>query len=267
MGKTMGKSLYVVDAFAERAFAGNPAGVCLLEEPAEEAWMQAVAREVNAAATGFACPEGGGLRLRWFTPAVEVALCGHATLATAHVLWETGQRPVTDEIVFQTRSGPLTARRDRDRVVLDFPAVRDEPCPAPPGLLEALRATARYVGKGAFDYLVALEDEAAVRGLQPDLQKLQELAVRGVIVTGPSQDPAFDFVSRFFAPRSGIPEDAVTGSAHCCLGPYWSARLGKSALVGHQVSARGGVVRVEVRGDRVWLGGRAVTIARGELLI
>jgi PhzF family phenazine biosynthesis protein len=198
---------------------------------------------------------------------VEVDLCGHATLATAHVLWESRRLAHTDEPLFQTRSGPLTARREEGRIMLDFPSLPGQACEAPSGLVEALGAQARHVRKNAFDYLVELESEAAVRSLQPDLGRLAALPARGVIVTSPSEDPAFDFASRFFAPGSGIPEDPVTGSAHCCLGPYWCERSGKTDLMGHQVSARGGIVRVQVRGDRVRLGGHAVTIWRGELLV
>jgi PhzF family phenazine biosynthesis protein len=264
--KSICESIAVVDAFAERPFAGNPAGVCILSKPADPEWMQLVARELNLSETAFLSPEGEAFRLRWFTPAVEVDLCGHATLATAHILWELGRLAPTDEPSFHTKSGPLTARREDGRIMLDFPSLPEQPCDVPAGLSEALGVRARYVGKSAFDYLVELESEKVVRNLQPDLVRLATLSTRGVIVTSGSQDPAFDFVSRFFAPGAGIPEDPVTGSAHCCLGPHWGDRLGKADLIGHQVSSRGGVVRVQVRGDRVRLGGHAITIWRGELL-
>jgi PhzF family phenazine biosynthesis protein len=264
--ESMSQSIFVVDAFADRPFAGNPAAVCLLNQPAQEPWMQLVAREMNHSETAFLSPEGGCFRLRWFTPTVEVDLCGHATLASAHVLWESGQLAPSATAHFLTRSGPLTAHRDGERTVLDFPALRAEACEPMPELVAALGAPACYTGKNRFDYLVEVANESAVRSLQPDFERLTRLPIRGVMVTSRSDDPAFDFVSRFFAPGSGIREDPVTGSAHCCLGPYWGDRLGKSELVGHQVSARGGVVQVDLRGDRVRLGGRAITVLRGELL-
>jgi PhzF family phenazine biosynthesis protein len=265
LAQRMGQSIVVVDAFAEQPFTGNPAAVCVLNQPGDERWMQLVAREVNLSETAFLFPEGDAFRLRWFTPTVEVDLCGHATLASAHVLWESGRLRTTEEARFQTRSGLLTARRDGDRIVLDFPAVEAQACEPPPGLAEAIGAPVGYTAKSVFDYLVELGSETIVRTLRPDFVRLAALPTRGVMVTSRSDDPAFDFVSRFFAPSFGIPEDPVTGSAHCCLGPHWSGRLGKSDLVGHQVSARGGIVRVAVRGERVHLGGNAITIMRGEL--
>ncbi len=262
----MAVPVYVVDAFADRPFAGNPAAVCPLDRPADDGWMRAVAAEMNLSETAFLVPEADGFRLRWFTPAVEVDLCGHATLASAHVLWETGRLPAGDPARFHTRSGLLTATRAGGDIVLDFPAVPVEGCPPPDGLVDALGAVPRTVGRNRMDVLVELEYESAVRSLRPDFGRLAAVPVRGVIATAPSAEPAFDFVSRFFAPASGVPEDPVTGSAHCALGPFWAARLGKTDLVGRQVSRRGGVVRVGVRGDRVRLGGRAVTVLRGELV-
>ena len=261
----MGQAVIVVDAFADRPFTGNPAAVCVLAAAADESWMQLVAREMSLSETAFLHAERDGFRLRWFTPTVEVDLCGHATLASAHVLWESGRLQPDAEARFLTRSGLLTARRRGELIVMDFPIKRDEPCEPPPGLFEAVGRSAKYVGKNVFDYVLELESEAAVRTLAPDLARIAALPVRGVIVTSRSDDPRFDFVSRFFAPRAGVPEDPVTGSAHCCLAPYWSRRLGKDALVGHQISARGGVVHVEVHGERVALAGRAVTMLRGEL--
>ena len=261
----MGQSIVIVDAFASQPFTGNPAAVCVLNQPADDRWMRSVAREMNLSETAFLFPEGDAFRLRWFTPTVEVELCGHATLASAHLLWESGLLRETEEARFETRSGLLTARRRSDRIVMDFPAVPAQACAAPAGLAEAIGAPVGYTAKNAFDYLVEVECEAVVRALQPDFERLAALLPRGVIVTSRSADPAFDFVSRFFAPACGIREDPVTGSAHCCLGPHWGGRLGKMDLVGHQVSARGGIVRVEVRGDRVHLGGHAITIMRGEL--
>jgi PhzF family phenazine biosynthesis protein len=194
-----------------------------------------------------------------------VDLCGHATLATAHLLWEQGRLAPDARPVFNTNSGPLTATLEDGRIWLDFPGLPEEPCAPPAGLAEALGARAVHVGKDTFDYLVELESEAVVRALEPDLARLAAMDARGVVVTSLSADPAFDFVSRFFAPAIGIPEDPVTGSAHCCLAPFWADRLGRTDLVGHQVSKRGGVVYVQVRGDRVRLGGHAVTIWRGQL--
>jgi PhzF family phenazine biosynthesis protein len=233
--------------------------------PAAERWMQLVAREMNLSETAFLHPEGDRFRLRWFTPTVEIDLCGHATLASAHVLWETGTLGAGDVARFETRSGVLTARQEGDRIVLDFPAVRELPCEAPAGLADAIGAVPRYVGRNAFDLVVEVDAEETVRDLRPDFERLARIPVRGVSVTSRSRHPAFDFVSRFFGPASGIPEDPVTGSAHCCLGPYWGERLGKTDLVARQLSARGGVVHVGLRGDRVLLGGGAITMLRGEL--
>ncbi len=260
--------IFQVDAFTERAFAGNPAAVCLLDGPRDETWMQQVAAEMNLSETAFvARPQGGVWGLRWFTPTVEVALCGHATLAGAHVLWAEGEVPAEVPIAFSTLSGVLTATPRGHEIELDFPAAPPAPVAAPPGLADALGAEPRGVGRSRFDYLVELADEAAVRGLRPDLARLRQLDVRGVIVTAASGDPAADFVSRFFAPGAGVDEDPVTGSAHCTLAPFWAERLGRAELVGYQASARGGHVRVRLAGDRVKLAGRAVTVLRGELLV
>jgi PhzF family phenazine biosynthesis protein len=233
--------------------------VCVLPEPRDEAWMQSVAREMNLSETAFLRKEEGGYSLRWFTPAVEVDLCGHATLASAHALWEEGHVPAGRDIRFSTRSGALTAARDGVHIELDFPATPPAPCDAPEGLFASLGIAPRQVLKSRFDYLVELADEAEVRRLSPDHAGLRSLGVRGVMVT------AFDVVSRFFAPGAGIDEDPVTGSAHCCIGPYWAERLGKAELRCFQASARGGAMRVKVMGERVKLSGQAVTVMRGEL--
>jgi PhzF family phenazine biosynthesis protein len=264
---TMGIRAFKVDSFTAEPFAGNPAGVCLLTEPRDERWMQAVAREMNLSETAFLLPEGDGFRLRWFTPAVEVELCGHATLASAHVLWEEGVLVPSETARFATRSGELRASRRGDLIEMDFPAKPEQPAEPPENLLEALGVKPLYLGRNVFDYLLLLDSEEAVRAVTPDFVLLRRVTVRGVIVTAPSARPEFDFVSRFFAPAVGVDEDPVTGSAHCCLGPFWAARLGKNELVGHQVSARGGVVNVRVAGERVFLGGRAVTVLRGELAV
>jgi predicted PhzF superfamily epimerase YddE/YHI9 len=262
----MGLPLLQVDAFTDRPFAGNPAAVCLLPGPREADWMQQVAAEMNHSETAFLHREGDAFRLRWFTPAVEVDLCGHATLASAHALWEQGLLKPDEPARFQSRSGLLTAERRGEWIELDFPATPAEPAPAPPGLLAALGATARYTGKNRFDYLVEVDTEEALRALKPDIAALTALPVRGVIVTARATTPGFDFVSRFFAPAAGVPEDPVTGSAHCCLAPFWRDRLGKDEMRAYQASARGGVVGVRVASARVYLRGQAVTVLRGELI-
>jgi PhzF family phenazine biosynthesis protein len=258
--------LTTVDAFTDQAFAGNPAAVCVLEAPRSDRWMQSVAREMNLAETAFLVRAAGQFGLRWFTPAVEVDLCGHATLASAHVLWEEGHLDPSAEARFYTRSGLLTATRSDGWITLDFPATPPIPTELPAELPRALGAPIRFAARTQFDYLVELESEASVRTLAPDMDLLAQLGGRGVIVTSRSSTPGRDFVSRFFGPAVGVPEDPVTGSAHCALGPLWGQRLGKSSLVGYQASPRGGVVRVTVAGDRVLLGGQAVTVLRGELV-
>jgi PhzF family phenazine biosynthesis protein len=254
-----------VDAFTNQPFAGNPAAVCVLAAPAEADWMQAIAREMNLAETAFLHPEVDGYRLRWFTPLLEVDLCGHATLASAHVLWETGQLAADAQARFHTRSGLLTADLRGGWIELDFPATPPTVADPPPGLIQALGVTPVAVARSRFDYLVQVASEAEVRALAPDLGRLKPIETRGVIVTSRAATADFDFVSRFFAPGAGIDEDPVTGSAHCALGPYWGERLGKRELVAYQASARGGVVRVCLQGDRVRLQGQAVTVMTGVL--
>jgi PhzF family phenazine biosynthesis protein len=263
----LGIPIYQVDSFTDRPFHGNPAGVCLLPAPRDDAWMQSVAKEMNLAETAFLRPEEDGHGLRWFTPAIEVDLCGHATLASAHILWEAGLLDPTRPARFHTRSGLLTAQRSGEEIELDFPATPDEPTTVLAWLGEALGVTPLYIGKSRFDYLVEVSSEAEVRGARPDFPRLKALDSRGVIVTSAATTPGYDFVSRFFAPGAGIDEDPVTGSAHCCLGPFWGARLGKREMVGYQASDRGGIVHVRLEGARVRLGGRAVTTIRGELAI
>jgi len=195
-----------------------------------------------------------------------VDLCGHATLAAAHVLWEAGDVPAGKEAAFHTRSGVLTARRRGGWIDMDFPAEPAQAADAPPALIEALRVRPKFIGRNRMDYLVQVASESYVRAMDPDMRLLKDVTGRGVIVTSPSDEGDFDFVSRFFAPAVGIDEDPVTGSAHCCLGPYWAAKLGKTSMFGFQASPRGGTVGVEVKGDRVILRGQAVTVLRGELL-
>ena len=253
-----------VDAFADRPFAGNPAAVCLVEEERDADWMQAVAAEMNLSETAFVRPLDDGFELRWFTPAIEVDLCGHATLASAHVLWtEAGCQD--SPIRFHTKSGVLTASRQRDLIELDFPATPAKEAAPPAGLLDALGVKPSFVGRSKFDQFIVVETEQIVRSLKPDFAHLRQISMRGVIVTSTSDDPRFDFVSRYFAPGAGIDEDPVTGSAHCCLGPFWSERLGKAGMTAFQASTRGGIVGVRVNGDRVILDGQAVTVMKGEL--
>jgi len=260
----MGLKIFQVDAFTDKPFTGNPAGVCILAGPRDEKWMQNVAREMNLSETAFLCRKEDRFDLRWFTPAVEVDLCGHATLASAHILWETGDLWQEETARFHTRSGLLTADRKGEWIELNFPATPDEPAIAPPELLKALGVTPKYMGKSRFDYLLEVDTEETLRSLKPDFTTLKRIQIRGVIVTSLSAAPGFDFVSRFFAPGAGVDEDPVTGSAHCCLGPYWSRRLKKDEFIAYQASARGGVLRVRVGGERVYLGGKAVTVLRGE---
>jgi predicted PhzF superfamily epimerase YddE/YHI9 len=259
--------LTVVDSFTSAPFSGNPAAVCLLPETTDERWMQLVAREMSLAETAFLVPEEGEWRLRWFTPLVEVDLCGHATLAAAHVLWADNHLGPATQARFRTRSGLLTARREVDLIWLDFPSTPPRPVPAPDGLTAMLGAEPCWVGQTPFDYFVEVKDEATVRGLNPDLTAIARLGGRGMIVTAQSSSAkAADYISRFFAPAAGVPEDPVTGSAHCALAPYWTGKLGPDHLTGYQASARGGTVRTVLAGDRVMLGGNAVTVSRVELL-
>lgn len=262
--------IYVVDAFSDRAFAGNPAAVFPFASAADigETTMQHVAAEMNLAETAFVhpLPDAGPMNfgLRWFTPTVEVDLCGHATLAAAHVLWETHLVPALREIRFHTRSGVLTASKTPSGIALDFPS---EPPyeSALPGVPKFLGEPV-FVGRNRMDWFVVLEPGLDLRKLKPKMAEIEELGLRGLIVTSAAAAISpFDFTSRFFAPQSGVPEDPVTGSAHCCLGPYWADKLGKKTVVGHQVSSRGGVVKVTVRGDRVTLEGQAVTTLDGVL--
>lgn len=255
-----------VDAFTSKRFAGNPAAVCVLPSARDAVWMQNVALEMNLAETAFLVRRADGFDLRWFTPAAEVALCGHATLASAHVLWETGQLPAGEQARFHTRSGLLTADQKGDWIEMDFPLKAEQAAEPPSGLVEALGATPKYVGRNQFDYIVELESEAALRNLKPNITQLSEIPVRGVIVTARSANGGFDFVSRFFAPAVGVNEDPVTGSAHCCLAGFWAERLGKTEFMAYQASPRGGVLRVRLNGARVILGGQAVTVLRGELI-
>ncbi len=266
--------LHTVDAFTDRAFSGNPAAVCLLDTVVEAGWMQQVAAEMNLSETAFLfrrrCEVPTAFDLRWFTPKVEVDLCGHATLASAHVLWATGELALDEPARFHTRSGLLTSRRVGELIELDFPANPPAPLPDAARMLEALGAALGVVPvslhRGGSDLLVELAEAAQVAALVPDLRALAAVEARGVMVTAPGAE-GVDFVSRFFAPRVGVDEDPVTGSAHCALAPFWAARLGRETLRARQLSARGGALEVEVRGARVLLRGAAVSVLRGELLV
>ena len=258
--------LWQIDAFTDRPFAGNPAAVCWLDQPKDDAWHQAVAAEMNLAETAFLSARPDGFSLRWFTPTVEVDLCGHATLASAQFLWESGRLDRSQPARFQTRSGWLSASSEGDWIALDFPVTPPQPVAAPEHLVEGLRVTPRWVGRSSFDVFAELASAEQVRQLSPDLERLAKIQARGIIVTAPGDRPGIDFVSRFFGPAAGVPEDPVTGSAHCALAPFWADRLGRPSLTGYQASRRGGIVRVERRGDRVVLGGQAVTVLKGELV-
>jgi len=259
--------IVTVDAFTNQLFAGNPAAVCMLPEPRPDEWLRHLAREMNLSATAFLVRRDDEFDLRWLTPTVEIDLCGHATLASAHVLWEEGHLPRGAQARFHTRSGLLTAERHGEWIELDFPVQRGVPAEPLPSLLSGLGITAaRAITKNRLDYLVEVESEAELRAVKPNHTLLRQIPVRGVIVTARSDSPSFDFMSRFFAPASGIDEDPVTGSAHTALGPYWGAKLGKSEMTAYQASARGGIVRLRLAGDRIVLGGQAVTVTRATLV-
>ncbi|NLK04460.1 MAG: PhzF family phenazine biosynthesis protein [Clostridiales bacterium] len=255
--------IYQVDAFTDIPFKGNPAGVCILESEPTNKWMQDIACEMNLAETAFLLPMNDGYSLRWFTPNSEIDLCGHATLASAHILLEKGYTSEDQEVNFYTKSGLLTAKSQDGWIQLNFPATPEKEDEAPLELIEALNIEPLYVGKNIFDYIVEVGTEEIVRNIKPDFTKLLKVDMRGVIVTARSKK--FDFVSRFFAPEIGVFEDPVTGSSHCCLGPYWRDRLGKDEFIAYQSSSRGGVLRVQVVGDRVCISGKAVTVLEGDI--
>jgi PhzF family phenazine biosynthesis protein len=263
----MRQHIVQIDSFTETPFAGNPAGVCLMKQAADEQWMRQIAAEMNLSETAFLYPVGDAYNLRWFTPAVEVKLCGHATLASAHCLWEEEIVRPEVSIRFETLSGSLFAKKNGDWIGLDFPSKEVTESAPPAGLLEALGVKAKFVGLNVMDYLVEVDSEEIVRSLNPDMVTIASIPVRGVIVTAKASTPGFDFVSRFFAPAAGVPEDPVTGSAHCALGPYWEKKLGKNSFVAYQASPRGGIVRVHNQADRVILGGKAITVLRCELMV
>jgi predicted PhzF superfamily epimerase YddE/YHI9 len=257
-------NIYTVDAFTDKPYGGNPAGVCILDSPKDDAWMQHVAAEMNHAETAFLLRASDGFMLRWFTPKTEVDLCGHATLASAHLLWEEG---ITSEpeIRFHTKRELLKAKKHGVWIELNFPLEPDEETDIPAMMRESLGVPIKYVGKNRIDYIVEVEDEQTVRNLQPDLALMKSITTRGVLVTAQADDEDTDFVSRCFFPAIGIPEDPVTGSAHCCLGPYWANKLKKLQLNARQVSERGGELRLKVLDERILIYGQAVTVIKGEL--
>jgi PhzF family phenazine biosynthesis protein len=257
--------IFQVNAFTDKLFSGNPAGVCILSEPKNEKWLQNVARELNFAETAFLLKEGAGFRLRWFSPAVEIDLCGHATLASAHILWERGYIRSDGPARFFTNSGLLTAKRKDDWIELDFPCEPAVKVTTPNFIAKALGVIPVYVGKNRFDYLVELKSEKTLRDLKPDLSLIKKIPARGLIVTSVAKSGDYDFVSRFFAPVAGIDEDHVTGSAHCCLAPFWKERLNKNEFFAYQASPRGGFMHVSIAGKRVLLLGKAVTFLSGEI--
>ncbi len=264
----MGVKIYQVDAFTEQPYKGNPAAVCLLEETKDETWMQAVANENNLSETAFVLPENDGYKLRWFTPKNEVKLCGHATLASAHILYEEKLLPLNIPARFYTLSGLLTASyyEDTNLIELDFPATAVIPCEPPSGLVEALGIKPIFIGRSDDDYLIEVASEDEVKDAAPDFGRLTQVSCRGVIVTALSKSRNCDFISRFFAPAVGVNEDPVTGSAHCRLTPYWQAKLKKNEFIAYQASKRGGFLQLVAAGDRVRIGGKAVTVLKGELI-
>jgi PhzF family phenazine biosynthesis protein len=257
--------VYQVDAFTDKPFRGNSAAVTFLMGNVKDSWMQGFAMEMNLAETAFFMRKGDHYQLRWFTPTAEVDLCGHATLATAHIIYETNLVLPNEEIRFATRSGMLRASKDGDWIVLDFPSEAPTAAPLLPELQAAIGAPVVWSGENRMDYFLELENEAAVRNLKPDFGAIAALGRRGVIVTAKadSEESQYHFVSRFFAPAVGINEDPVTGSAHCALAPYWGEKMDRVALVGYQASPRGGTVKVRVKGARVELKGKAITIFQG----
>ncbi len=259
--------IFQVDSFTNKPFTGNPAGVCILPEDIPDSEMLNIAKEMNLPETAFLQGNGVGYNLRWFTPHTEIELCGHATLASAHILWATGDLSPDEIVRFDTLSGELTAKKNGEWIDLDFPAEYETNADTPVEITDALGVQPIYVGKNRFDYLVEVESEEMVRNIKPNFDLLKKVPSRGIIVTSKADTGKYDFVSRFFAPAIGVDEDPVTGSAHCCLGPYWKSRLNKSQFEAFQLSERGGVVRVEVKSDRVILSGQAVTVIEGEIIL
>ena len=263
----MNDALFIVDAFTDKPFSGNPAGVCLLSEPREAEWMQQVAFEMNLSETAFIVKQDDGFQLRWFTPKIEVDICGHATLAGAHLLWETEILNSEETARFHTRSGVLTAIKQGEFIKMGFPAMYSRPEEFSPELLNAFKINPYYVGKFDEKLLIQVENEQIVRNLEPDFAKLKQLDERAVVVTAESDSEDYDFISRYFAPWVGVNEDPVTGSSHCCLATFWARQLEKKDLKGYQASPRGGFITMKLDGEKVILGGQAVTVFKGNLLV
>lgn len=258
-----------VDAFTDRPFAGNPAAVCVSQTPLDESLMQQIATEMNLSETAFLYPlEGeGNYSLRWFTPAAEIDLCGHATLASAHVLWTEGHLATGMTARFQTKSGELLASRQGELIQLDFPVQPVHDAPISSAMVAAMNhADIVHGARNDVNYLVELRSHQAVVNFIPDLNKIAKLPYQGVIITSAGEAP-YDFVSRYFVPAMGIPEDPVTGASHCSLAPYWQAKLGKDKMLAYQASERGGVLHVECTPERIYISGQAITVMRGELLL
>ncbi len=263
----MKTKIFFIDAFTDQPFSGNPAGVTLLSEPKDDDWMQQVAFEMNLSETAFLLKREDGFDLRWFTPKTEVDLCGHATLASAHIIWENGILPPEKMATFHTRSGVLTAEKKDGIIEMGFPALYARPEEFSPELLEAFKISPTYAGMFDEKHLFEVESEEIVTSLDPDFNHLKKLEGRGVVITAASESGEYDFVSRYFAPWVGVNEDPVTGTSHCCLAIHWSKRLEKKELKAYQASPRGGYLTMKVVDDRVLLGGQAVTIFTGDLLI
>ncbi|MXW21942.1 MAG: PhzF family phenazine biosynthesis protein [Candidatus Dadabacteria bacterium] len=257
--------VYIVDAFTDGPDSGNPAAVSILEEEIPDRAKQKIASEVNLSETAFLLEKDGVFELRWFTPETEVDLCGHATLASAHIIFTLGIIPATEDAVFSTKSGVLTARRKNDLVEMDFPSEDPWEVGMPKDLLIAISSAPLYVGRNRFDYIALYENEETIRNAVPELNHVKKLDSRGLIITSISSSDRYDFVSRFFAPNAGIDEDPVTGSAHCCLCPFWSRRLGKKELAGYQASERGGLVHTRLLEKRVCLSGKATVTGNFEI--
>jgi PhzF family phenazine biosynthesis protein len=258
--------IHTVDAFADKPFSGNPAGVCVLDKPLDEKLMQNIALEMNLSETAFLNKQNdSSYSLRWFTPSVEVDLCGHATLASSHIIWESGREDKSSTLQFQTKSGVLKANYKNGEIELDFPAIESSQIVIPDGLVKALGVKPVSIYKTQWYYIAELDMEETLRNVSPNFDLLQTLEAWGTIITTKASMPGYDFVSRFFAPLKGVKEDPVTGSAHCALGPYWMKKLGKNSFKAYQASARGGALGVRVEGDRVYLTGRAVTVLSGDI--
>jgi PhzF family phenazine biosynthesis protein len=259
--------IYQVAAFTEEPFHGNPAVVCFLSEPKNDGWMQSVATEMNMPVTAFLYKNDDHYSLRWFTSTTEIPICGHGTLASAHILYDLNHISREASATFMTKSGWLTANFNAGWIEFTFPSKPDQKTIAPKKLNQALGVKPTYVGKNHFDYIVEVEGEDVVKNLKPNIDIIAQMPVRGVIVTSVSNSNKYDFVSRFFSPAQGIDEDAVTGSAHCCLGPYWERKLNKSDFIAFQASSRGGILKIRVNGERVLLAGKAMTVLEGKLRV